>query len=165
MIYREDYFFREAAETDCDILFHWANDEAVRKTAFSEGKIAYNEHLKWFQEKLKSTDSKIFILLYKNIPIGQIRIDMCDDMAEISYSISSKCRNQGHGKNLLLLLEDELKASLPYIMTLVSKVRKNNFASKRVFETIGYNEYYTEYRKEVGNSKINTLMGGGFSHF
>ena len=70
---------RKAKEDDCDLLYRWANDPKVRKNSFNKEKIDYEEHKKWFENKLNSDKSYMFILK-DEVPLGQIRIDIEDNI-------------------------------------------------------------------------------------
>ncbi len=134
-----------------DLLYKWANDEDVRKNSFNSDKIDYETHKKWFKEKLNTNKSSIYIYYYNDIPIGQIRLDFDGDKAYISYSIDKVYRGQGHGDNILILIENELiNTTLKY---LYGKVKYNNIASQRKFEKLGFKkvckEDYIEYIKDL----------------
>ena len=44
--------FRRATIEDAELLFSWANDFDVRRNAFSQQEILWDEHVEWFQKKL-----------------------------------------------------------------------------------------------------------------
>lgn len=79
-------YLRDAVQEDADLLFHWANESTVRKNAFSSAEITYEEHIKWFDNMLVRKDAKQYIYM-EDEPVGQIRITVSGDTAEISYSI------------------------------------------------------------------------------
>ena len=63
-------------EEHCDLLFSWVNDEMVRKNSFNTEPITYQEHTRWFKNKLNSDRSFIFICYVGERPVGQIRVDV-----------------------------------------------------------------------------------------
>src|SRR5205085_124383 len=50
----EKLHFRFANEYDVDLYFRWANDPLVRTNSFNQAIVIYQDHVKWFQSKLKS---------------------------------------------------------------------------------------------------------------
>lgn len=142
-------YLRKVTEKDVDLLYEWANDITVRANAFSTEPIPYTEHIRWFQAKLQDKDTKIYIYMYEEQPIGQIRIDIEGEKAKIDYSIAAQSRQQGHGKKMLRLLEHEVQEHLPQITCLLAQVKCENNASKAVFVTSGYEEQYVMYYKNV----------------
>ena len=147
-------YLRRAGHNDMDLLFHWANDDAVRENAFTSGKISYEGHKKWFAGKLDSDSSIIYIYCHDGAPIGQARIDFDGHAGLISYSIDSSHRRQGHAGALLALLEPVAENDFPGIKILVAQVKKENAVSRRRFEQRRYSmaekDGYIEYHKRIG---------------
>ena len=132
--------FRKAVLDDAELLFSWANDIDVRRNAFQQQEILWNEHMEWFQRKLKDEDCYIYIA-YKNMTgvseksVGQIRLDIEGDEAEIDYSVCAEMRGFGYGTSLvsgIQQLADER------IRKFTAKVKYSNPASIRVFEKCGF---------------------------
>ena len=142
-------YLRLAAEDDTELLFQWANEALVRKNSFSGEKILYSEHLKWFEKILGQENTKQYIFVYNDSPIGQIRITVSGEYAEISYSICEKERGKGHGKELLDLLKEKVKQDFPHVQRLIAKVKPDNIASQAVFLNKGYVEKYRLYEMEL----------------
>lgn len=142
-------YLLKAQINDMDLLYKWANDEVVRNNSFNCKKISYLEHKKWFEEKLKTDNSDIYIYYFKDEPVGQIRLDYQDDMALIDFSIDKARRGKGHGTRILDLIESADKKKI--FNNYVGRVKYNNIASQRGFEKMGYKrsdkETYIEYNK------------------
>lgn len=156
----EDLYLRRATAKDCDLLFEWANDSAVRKNSFSSDPIPYENHVKWF-EKIMADEFTCQYILMKNvikadkseedIPVGQIRISLSEDKKEglIGYSVASKERGQGLGKDLIDLAEVQLRIDVPSVERLVAKVKPENFASSKTFLNCGYSNISSEFVKDI----------------
>ena len=82
-------YLRNATIEDRDLLFEWANDAVVRKNSFSTEKISYEEHVNWYNKILDRDDCVQYIYMDGDCPVGQVRITLKDDEAEIGYSICS----------------------------------------------------------------------------
>ncbi|WP_427338100.1 GNAT family N-acetyltransferase [Caloranaerobacter sp. DY30410] len=138
-------------EEHCDLLFKWVNDETVRKNSFNTNEIDYEQHKKWFENKIKSSNTFIYICyIDKKIPIGQIRVDMEDGIGFIDYSIDKKYRGQGYGTKLLKEIVNKFKNEVRNIRRLVGKVKIENIPSQKAFAKAGYrhekkNDYIEYY--------------------
>jgi len=132
---------REATLLDSELLFDWANDIAVRQSSFNCNSIKLNDHLFWFDKKLKSAETKIYIAtINQNEPIGQIRIDALEDYWLIDYSIDKSFRGLGYGKHIVKLM-----IKLNPNTNFLAKVKSVNIASQKVFESLHF--------KKIDNSK------------
>lgn len=119
---------------DCDLLYEWANDHEVRKNSFNTNQINYEEHMKWFRDKLGSNDTYIYIFKNENGPIGVIRLDKLDDMSMlINYSIDKRHRGNGYATKLLKLIRIKYTN---YV--LIGKVKEENIGSIKAFLKAGY---------------------------
>jgi len=130
---------RRATESDCRLLWEWANEPSVRASAFSQQAIGWEEHSAWFREKLADESCMILIgELGDGRPIGQVRINrQSNQEAEIDVSVVRDFRGTGYGS---LLLESALRGA--FDSTSITKVhafiRPENLASVRAFEKAGF---------------------------
>lgn len=125
-----------ASINDAKLLYDWANDATVRINAFNIEPIKWEEHINWFQSKLKSVHSKIFILYLDKDPAGQIRFDYIEDCWEIDYSIDKSHRGKGLGK---IIIEYAI-LKFNHSDLLKAKVKEDNIASIRVFQQLGFEQ-------------------------
>lgn len=147
----DDIFLRKATEEDVMLIFQWANDPEVRRNSFQTKQIDLEDHKKWYDSKIKSANSLFYILMNKDIPVGQIRLELEGNCACVNYSIAAPFRGKGMGKEMLRLAETELKGNYPHISRLVAEVKEENSASKHAFEREGYHKNYVVYEKELLN--------------
>lgn len=143
------YYLRSVGASDEELLLKWANDKTVRKNAFHQNPISQEEHKNWFRKALLDKSIIIFILIKNEVPVGQCRLNVEGDVAEIDYSIEKSFRGQGAGKTLLELVENEVKLKFPQIKRLIGKVKPENLASVQCFERSKYAEVYRTYEKEL----------------
>ncbi|MEE5989763.1 MAG: GNAT family N-acetyltransferase [Lachnospiraceae bacterium] len=153
-------FLRKALETDCRLYFNWANDSAVRAASFSQDAIEWDDHVDWFNKKLKDEDAELFVCMDFLRPLGQVRVERDEEdpvKAYVSYSIDGALRGRGLGKKMLLLAEKEIGAADNGIGKLVAQVKHENKASAKVFESLGYeivkndDESCITYEKWIGS--------------
>lgn len=144
---------RQVQEEDCDLLFHWANDEAVRHNAFNTNSIAYEDHKEWFYRKICSCSSFIYICCAEGEPIGQLRIDVEENMGVISYSIAKEYRGNGYGTKLLEEVIGLVKRSNIKVSKVVGRVKHSNIPSQKAFDKAGYESVkkkdFIEYYKTI----------------
>ena len=104
---------RLATQEDMDLLFEWANEEEVRRNSFSTEKILYENHVKWFENILKKENCRQYIYCVEDVSVGQVRLTISGEKAEIGYSICACFRGKGYGKRMLELLKVKIKEELP----------------------------------------------------
>ena len=141
---------RKAEYCDKDLLFEWANDPAVRAFSFNTNPISYDVHSEWFDRMMNDETIIQFILMDGDMPIGQIRLNINGDEAEIGYSIDSHYRGKGYGHEILRLVEETVQEEYPKIERLIAKVKPENIASKRLFESAGYDMKYACFEMKIG---------------
>tara|TARA_R110000765_G_scaffold237982_2_gene340654 strand:+ start:577 stop:1044 length:468 start_codon:yes stop_codon:yes gene_type:complete len=128
-------FLREAIEDDIELIYEWANDNTVRKNAVNKEKIIWEDHKKWYKNKILDSETYIYILEEN---IGQIRFDKIEDHYEIDYSIDKKYRGKGYGviiikEGIKKLFSDKKKKVL-----VKAKVKQENIASLKVFRKCNF---------------------------
>ena len=142
-------YLREAEQMDIGLLFTWANDPAVRLNSFTTDPIPYEDHRKWFEHIMADDKVLQYIMMDDENPVGQIRLNIENDSAEIGYSIAAAYRGRGYGRKILQLIVDEVKKHHPEIKTLIAKVKPDNKASKKLFESEGYEMKYSCYSLDI----------------
>lgn len=124
---------RKVVNTDCHLLFNWANDWDVRNNAISKDPILLEDHIKWFEKRINSEQTFIFILENAGIPIGQVRYEYIEEAWIIDYSIDVKYRMKGYGK---FLIKNTLDLIEQY--PIIAYVKNDNIGSKKVFEVLNF---------------------------
>lgn len=145
----DNMFLRPVSSEDMDLLFRWANNKRVRMNSFSSEMIHYETHKKWFHNVVNSNNVLQYIYCNDHEPIGQVRLDIVGDNAFIDYSISESYRGQGHGENMLKLVESLVIEKHPYIKFLTAQVKDENIASKTIIEKLDYKKKMIEYSKAI----------------
>ncbi len=132
---------RETNESDILKFFLWANDRVVRRNAWNEEAISIEQHMNWFSKKINDNQTKIYILNYGDIPIGQARYEAKLNFWLLNYSISGAFRGNSIGSYLIKLSEEKLKEQVNEkfsISLLRAEVKPDNLASKSCLERSGY---------------------------
>ena len=158
-------FLREAEPSDLDLLFEWANNEFVRQNAFNTKPITYEEHKKWFEKLLNDREQIQFIMYLGDEPVGQARLTVNMEEAEIDYSIAAEKRGMGYGKELIRLVQDIVYNEYASIKKLTAKVKASNAASIYCFRKNGFSEVYHQYEYEMAEHRpeknIEPEISGG----
>jgi len=129
---------RNAASEDSSLLFNWANDPQTRQNAFSTAAIPWETHQRWFQSKLASGETKIFIAGVDEIPMAQIRFELEGNGSwKISFSIDPAWRGRGLAAHILKIGVKSMRA-LGKTGPFFGEVKPDNVPSWRAFETAGF---------------------------
>lgn len=127
--------FKKAEINDCERLFVWANDKAVREAALNSQNIAFPDHETWFMKKLQSPESKNFLVYDGELAVGQLRVDFTDNFNGIlDYSVDSSLRGKGYGREIL----SWAKYLFSPKVILKGIVKESNLASQKAFLSAGY---------------------------
>lgn len=130
---------RSADIEDAELLWRWANDAAVRERSFNREPILWDAHLEWFSRRLASPDTKFYLLLEDEEPVGQIRYDRdaADNSAEIGFSVAQKHRGKGFGTEILRLTTQRALEDLK-CDKITAVVIEGNAASSKAFVRAGF---------------------------
>ena len=132
------FCLRKATIEDAQDILRWRNDPTTRENSFTKNKISLMSHMNWFGRKLADENCHIFILMDGEKKVGNIRVDVTDEVGEISYMIAPDARGKGYGKKIIALLEEELRQEETGVKTLTAFTLKENMASARCFEVNGF---------------------------
>jgi UDP-2,4-diacetamido-2,4,6-trideoxy-beta-L-altropyranose hydrolase len=133
---------RSARADDIALFFSWANDHEVRRNAFSPDTIAWPAHETWFNEKLRSCSSHLFVLEANGLPVGQVRFDVENGEANIDYSLDELVRGRGWGQRLLSMGMAAMQGR--GVSRFHGAVKKGNKASCTVFGQLGFRSRSSE---------------------
>ena len=130
---------KPAKESDCELIWHWANNQEVRNSSFCSKMIPFEDHEKWFYAKLKDPQSYLFIGYDgSNRAIGQIRFDKLRDREfDVDVSIDKCFREKGYGSELIKQAIRKL-LNVDAVDVIHSHVKFANSASKYVFLKAGF---------------------------
>lgn len=131
-------YFREMEESDCDIVWEWANDPETRQNSFSTAPIPRHEHRAWFATRLQNRSCRDLILLGADLqPTGLVRFDIDGEDATISINIAKSNRHTGLGRTAIRRACNELFASSG-VTAIHAYMRPENSASIRAFTHAGF---------------------------
>lgn len=149
LLLEESITIRSAQEKDAMTYFEWANDKEVRQNSINKENIKLEDHLNWFNSKIKNENH--FFCIAENREgeaLGQVRFDKKgNETWLINFSIAGNKRGKGIGEVMLhksmTMIKKNLNASV-----FTAYVNIHNIASLSIFNKLGF----TRLRQErIGN--------------
>ena len=128
---------RPAVLDDCPVLWRWRNDPETRQASVDEREIPVDTHTRWFEETLKRSDRKLFIVSADGVDAGMVRLDIQDRDAAVSVNIAPEWRGCGVGLRALGSLSREAFGPLG-LLRMSAVVKRENAASRIAFERAGF---------------------------
>lgn len=132
---------RNATFGDADLLFSWRNHQSVRSFSLQSELIPIDEHLKWLEARLKRVEKEPFYAFeYENEVIGICRLDLTlktEEKYELSILVNPNQHSKGVGTRILEMSCTSFFTLLP-IVSIVARVKKDNFVSRKLFENAGF---------------------------
>lgn len=136
---------RKADAGDCRFLYELRNDEEVRMNSFHTEQIPYEQHCQWYESRIQSDNTLIWILEKNGCAIGQVRLEIqANSCAEISYALCKEARGHGYAKWMLWEAE-RIAQEEKRCQCLVAEVKRDNAVSSHIFCSLGYQEQEMEY--------------------
>jgi UDP-2,4-diacetamido-2,4,6-trideoxy-beta-L-altropyranose hydrolase len=128
--------FRKAHLNDLITYFDWVSDDSVVENSISKVKITLEEHTKWFKKSIENHEKFMLIFFENKTPIGQVRIENQNKENVVDISIDRKFRGKKIGSTILKSSCIEFLKNNPTSLT--AYILKENIASKKSFEAIGF---------------------------
>lgn len=130
---------RSATVTDCASIWGWANDLATRQASLQSDPITWEEHLVWLAAKLANPQTRYYLGLDQDQPIGEIRFDLDGQEAVVSVTLAPARRRQGYAATLINLGVERLMAETAADVV-YAFVKPDNVASAKAFLKAGFQE-------------------------
>lgn len=129
---------RKAGFGDIEFLFNLRNQPYVYQYARSNRPVEREEHIAWAEKAFSSeTNKELFIIQYDKEPAGQLRLDYSGKQAEVSISLLKEFHGKSIAAKSLALALDAARADKK-ATALTAEVHKDNTASQRLFEKVGF---------------------------
>ncbi|MHB1291236.1 MAG: GNAT family N-acetyltransferase [Sulfuricella sp.] len=144
---------RATASDECNI-FEWRNAAETRRYAFNPDAVAWEDHVRWFKDTLARTDRHLLIGELDSQPIGVLRYDVVNEVAEVSIYLVPGCGGRGLGTALLKEGNAWVARHLPQVTTLNAKILPDNVASRKSFAKAGYVESIGIFKYHIFSGTI-----------
>ncbi len=122
--------FRKTEIEDMMLYFHWANSLSPKGLSQNMDMLNLSEHKHWFSKKIFDVKSFLYLLEYKNEPIGQICFEL-NEKVILNYSIIAPFRGKGLGGYLLDKGMKQLQKDAGYLISLEGLVLKKYFQNPK----------------------------------
>ena len=135
----KDIVIRDTRLSDADLYFEWVNDDAVRKSSFSPGPIAYDDHINWFKKYLSAKNVFMYLFEQGSNAVGQVRFETGDKVI-INISIDKRFRGAGLGSMIISDAVKKYYSDSGEDKPVTAYIKENNLASFRVFTAAGFTD-------------------------
>ncbi len=156
--------WRRATKDDAALLWRWANDAETRENAFDPAPIPYADHVGWLERRLASDATRLLIFSDDAGPVGQVRFDVVDGVAEIDIAIAPERRGQGLGTAMLRQALACLRVEWGETLRPRAHVLTHNERSLRLFRRCGFREVGTRERHGVRAVVLEPAGAGEGGH-
>jgi RimJ/RimL family protein N-acetyltransferase len=139
----QEITIRKVRSQDLETCFKWANDIIVRRQSFDTRDIRFEDHVRWFNGKMK--DDKCFFYIFElgGKPIAQIRFDINEGEAILGYLVDSSIRNRGMGITILAKGIETFVSDVRRPLSIIGYVKQSNIASQKSFEKLAFRKEQT----------------------
>jgi RimJ/RimL family protein N-acetyltransferase len=145
---------RRATLADAALLWEWRNDPVARSNSFNTDVIPWEEHEKWFTQRVAADDTRIYLLEQNGTSMAQIRYERREGVAHIGgISVPAAHRGKGYGRQILKETLSQACADLS-VETVIAIVKKVNHASLRTFLSVGFVHEESMIEHEVDCSRL-----------
>ena len=127
---------RICEEKDLELVYGWSNDELVRSQSFNSDNITFDEHSKWFLNKISSKNSLLLINENDIEPIGLVRFEVNEGYATIGIMLDKNYR--GKGLSSVMLVKSCAAYFRSFSEPIKAYIKENNVASSKAFEKAGF---------------------------
>ena len=133
---------RKANNSDIEEIYTWRNDPKTKKMSKNKNAINLDEHKIWFS-RIKN-DKNSLILICKEININKkigvvfFNLNETKKTSKISINLDPIKRRKGYGSECLANSIDYFKDKFKDCETILAEIKKENAASKKIFEKMGF---------------------------
>ena len=130
----EKFLIRLAKKSDIEKVFELSNDDLVRANSINQNKILWEDHVNWFNNRIKNTEEPFYIAeTLDGDFVAQIRFNKEEEGFVISVSINKNYRGKGLGSEII---EEASKVLNSY--PIIAYVKTDNIPSQKSFVKAGY---------------------------
>ena len=134
-----DITLRPAEQRDCRRIFTLSNQRDVRAVSISPRPIEWNEHCRWFADRLEDPCTLLLVIEDAHGDfIGQLRYDAHGERATVSISLLAECRGRGVGVSALVRGDGMAFEHWPEVRGLQAFIEPANVRSREAFSRVGY---------------------------
>ena len=130
-----EFILRKANKEDMKDVFNLSNEEIVRQNSINKEQIKWENHVKWFNDKLADENHLFFVISNdENDFLGQVRFEIKDDGTIISVSVSEKIRGKGLSSKIVEIACENAFRERRDICKILAYISPKNLPSIKCFE-------------------------------
>jgi UDP-2,4-diacetamido-2,4,6-trideoxy-beta-L-altropyranose hydrolase len=148
-ILRKALRVRPARPDDAERVFPWRNAEVTRRHSHDPRPFSLEHHMNWFRSCLADSGRQLLIGEGDDGPLGVLRYDFTQDVAQVSIYLDPMKHGRGYGASLLSAGEEWLRRTNPNIARIRAEVLQENEASLEVFTEAGFDVNGTVLEKSL----------------
>jgi UDP-2,4-diacetamido-2,4,6-trideoxy-beta-L-altropyranose hydrolase len=130
---------------DIKDLFEWNNHPLSRKNSLRSESITWEEHKRWFAERLADTLTTIYILCSDREKLGAVRFEEKENGVRISVVLNPDHIGKRLGSELIRRGTEKYMREKKPTHPIIAEIKGENLPSKRAFLGAGFKEDYTVY--------------------
>ena len=132
-----EFSLKLASIKDRELIFNWRNETITRKYSLNKDLISKEVHNNWYSKVLNLENTRIFIFLNNQNPVGMIRFENKSNKIEINYLIDKDHRKKGYSVIMIKMGIHQIRLIWPKI-TFQATVLRDNKPSQKVLQNIGF---------------------------
>ncbi len=125
---------RNVEKEDIGLCYGWANDQSARRLPFNSEPIPFATHEKWFQARIVDPQTYFYILEMNGSAVAQIRFQVKDREAVLSYLVDHAFRGRGLGILVLSKGIESFVRDYGQPVKIIGFVKISNPTSRHSFE-------------------------------
>lgn len=129
-----------AEDRDAKDVFNLSNQRAVRENSYSPDPIIYSEHIKWYNNIIRSEKDILFLAKIDEKLAGQVKFSKEGGNFIVGISIDENFRGLGLGKIILQKGIENLKNIFSCKTKVIAFVKTGNLVSAKLFISLGFVE-------------------------
>jgi UDP-2,4-diacetamido-2,4,6-trideoxy-beta-L-altropyranose hydrolase len=154
---KPDITLRPATTADSENIWHWRNDERIRRYSRNADPIAWEAHQQWFAHLMQDRSKDLLLASDTKGPLGVVRFDANgqdkpQDSREVSIYLVPDRLGEGRGASLLLAAENWLAKKAARQLHIHAETLAHNTASIDLFRSCGYILEQGMFVKSIGSS-------------
>lgn len=144
-----DLVVSPATAGDSRMVYDWRNHPAIREVSLDRTEISWEGHQQWYDSALHDRNRVLLLGRRGDLPIGVVRFDIEDGVADVSIYLSPVAHAPGTGGALLAAAERWLVHARGDVHRLHARVVRANSRSHGLFRSSGYVIETTSYEKRL----------------
>lgn len=141
-VMNEKVRIRALEEEDIKDLYAWRNHPDVRKHCFNVAPILWEEHEKWFNTKIMSKNTVIYIAFFEEQKLGSIRFENDNVCIKVSVMLNPDFWGKGLGSEVIKIGTSKfIKENDPQV-PITAEIKIGNKASLSSFTNADFEAQY-----------------------